>query len=132
MRCAVCVGVALALCGCLSGCSSTRHSVGERVRYERHDSVRALFGEELTVRLDDVRIIPPDSGGCRIEARSARVERRREAKVEAVATDSAAMERRELSEPVRAGGGGGAWRPPIWCWLLIAAGCYILGAARRR
>ena len=126
MRCAACVGVALALWSC----SSPRHSVGERVRYERHDSVRALFGEELTVRLDDVRIIPPDSGGCCIEARSARVERRRQAKVEAVATDSAAMERRELSEPVRAGGGG-AWRPPIWCWLLIAAGCYILGAARR-
>lgn len=128
MRCAACVVVALALWAC----SSPRHSVGERVRYERHDSVRALFGEELTVRLDDVRIIPPDSGGCRIEARSARVERRREAKVEAVATDSAAMEHRELSEPVRAGGGGGAWRPPIWCWLLIAAGCYIVGAARRR
>lgn len=127
MRCAACVGVALALWAC----SSPSHSVGERVRYERHDSVRALFGEELTVRLDDVRIIPPDSGGCRIEARSARVERRREAKVEAVATDSAAMERRELSEPVRAGGGC-AWRPPIWCWLLIAAGCYILGAARHR
>lgn len=118
--------LALTLCGC----STTQRRVEQHVRYERRDSLRALFCEELTVRLDDVRIIPPDSVHPRLEARSATVEMRRKAVVEAVATDSARIERSDISEPASAA--KGRWRPPLWSLLLTSVVFYVLGMCRRR
>ncbi|MDE7334989.1 MAG: hypothetical protein K2N10_01590 [Muribaculaceae bacterium] len=82
----------------LVGCSSQR-KVEERARLERCDSLRALLTEELTVRLDDVRIIPPDSIRPRVKVAAVRIERARTAQVEAIETETGDIEKVETPEP---------------------------------
>ncbi|MDE6512795.1 MAG: hypothetical protein K2L05_01250 [Muribaculaceae bacterium] len=82
----------------VAGCSSAR-KVEERARLERCDSLRALLAEELTVRLDDVRIIPPDSIRPRVKVAAVRIERARTAQIEAVETETGDIEKVETPEP---------------------------------
>ena len=82
----------------LAGCSSAR-KVEERARLERCDTLRALLAEDLTVRLDDVVIIPPDSIRPRVKIATVRVERQRAAQVEMVETEVDDIENVETLEP---------------------------------
>ncbi len=109
--------VALAMALALSACASPRR-VEEKAVFERRDTLRAVFGEELTVCLDDFRIIPPDSCRPRIEAAQVRVERRREAAV-------AAAEQVEEQRVVEAPTGPASSR--LWPYCLVGALCFLLG-----
>lgn len=102
----------------LSGCAAPRQ-VEERAVYDRRDTLRAVFGEELTVCLDDFRIVAPDSRPS-IEAARVRVERRRESTVTAAEEVEAVDERRVEESPRSIKGSG-------WLYGLVGAVCFLLG-----
>ncbi len=112
--------VALAMALALSACASPRR-VEEKAVFERRDTLRAVFGEELTVCLDDFRIIPPDSCRPRIEAAQVRVERRREAAVAAAEQVEAVEEQRVVEAPA------GPTSSRLWPYCLVGALCFLLG-----
>lgn len=107
----------------LSSCSSHRR-VEERCVYERRDTLYAVLGEELTVCLDDLRIIPPDTVRPRVEAARVRIERRRDAVVEAAAVEEATVVIE--AEPASPGG-----ESRLWFYALLAACGYLLGRMNR-
>ncbi len=98
----------------LSGCSAGKQ-VQQRQRLERCDTLRALLAEELTVRFDDVRIIPPDSLRPQMKVAHIALERRRAAQVEEVAAEQAEVQNEENPAPVQSGRRD--WLP--WALLVL-------------
>lgn len=64
----------------VASCSSSRQ-VTSRATVQRTDTLRALLAEQLSVCLDDVVIIPPDTVSPRIVARRATLRRQSAATV---------------------------------------------------
>lgn len=97
-------------------------------RMERADTFRAMLAENLTVRLDDVLIVPPDTLR-RPRLKAAGMELRRTATV-GVEARAVAQEHETANEQIAAP--AAAWRPPVWALFAAAAVAYIAGAWRRR
>lgn len=107
----------------LSACSSHRR-VDERFVYERRDTLHAVLGEDLTVCLDDLRIIPPDTVRPRVEAVKVRIERRRDAVVDAAA--SQATTEVKVAQPASSRG-----ESRLWFYALCAVCGFLLGRLSR-
>lgn len=97
----------------LAGCSSAKR-IEQRERLERCDTLRALLAEQLTVRLDDVRIIPPDSIRPHVKVASVTLERQRAAQVQAVGGEL--VEASVVETPAAPPSARREWLP----WALIA------------
>lgn len=108
----------------LAGCSSAK-KVEERARLERCDSLRAFFAEELSIRFDDVRIIPPDSIRPQVKVAAVRIGRQRAAQVEIIANEE--VEAETVEEPVQTPAGRREWLP----WALLILIIVIVFGARK-
>lgn len=108
----------------LAGCSSAKKAE-ERARLERCDSLRAFFAEELSIRFDDVRIIPPDSIRPQVKVAAVRVGRQRAAQVEIIANEE--VEAETVEEPVQTPAGRREWLP----WALLILIIVIVFGARK-
>ncbi len=117
--------VILAVALILGGCCQHRQ-ITDCVSYERRDTLRAVLAEDLSICLDDLRIIPPDTVRPRLEAVKVRVERRRDAVVEAAACEE--KTETEVSEPAHKD------EKQLWIYVLVAVCGFLLGghAARFR
>lgn len=108
----------------LAGCSSAKKEE-ERARLERCDSLRAFFAEELSIRFDDVRIIPPDSIRPQVKVAAVRIGRQRAAQVEIIANEE--VEAETVEEPVQTPAGRREWLP----WALLILIIVIVFGARK-
>lgn len=118
----------LLIVAAVAACSSARVADSSTL-VERRDSLRARLCEELSVRLDGVVIIPPDSVHPPVvAARTVELQHsRRNDAVATSATDVAALshEEHETSAPAPAGGMG-----MFWILFAVATLAYLLGARR--
>lgn len=112
------IGAMLLLGGC-----STAKKTEQRRRLERCDTLRAILAEELTVKLDDVRIIPPDTLRPRIKVESIVLERQRAAQVQAVETEQ--VEAVRVETPVTPPAARLNWLPWALLFALIAIIFYL-------
>jgi len=110
-----------------TACAPPRETATVR-RVERADTFRAVLAENLTVCLDDVMIVPPDTlRHPRLKAARMELHRTATAGVEARAdVREHETARKQTAAPAA------AWRPPVWVLLAAAAAAYIAGAWRRR
>lgn len=113
-RVRVVLAVALSL---LASCASRR--VAE-VHIERADTFRAVLAERLSVSLDDVIIIPPDSVRPMVVARRAEIRRVAAAEVSSAAHEQVSELRETTTEAPR------VEAPPLWPLLLLLAAAVFI------
>lgn len=105
---------------------STPKAIESTAAAERRDTLRAVLAEELTVRLDDVVILPPDTLHPRIVAARVELRRDREATLSRRIAESEQTTVTKTPAPRPE-----PWRPPLWVALAAGVGAYIAGAWRR-
>lgn len=95
-----------------TSCASRRVADGH---VERRDTFRAILAERLSVSLDDVVIIPPDSVRPVVIARRAEIRREAAVKVSSAAREQVSEHRETTTEAPR------IEAPPLWPLLLLLA-----------
>lgn len=102
----------------LTACSGAREATSERLELRR-DTLHATLAEHLSVRLDDVVIIPPDSSRPILTARKAELRRLTETEITRGEQETAHIEEHEKTEaPVKA--------PPLWWPLLLITAVVVI------
>lgn len=107
----------------LTSCSTPR-AVEQRRELERRDTLSALFSEDLVVRFDDLRIIPPDSLRPRIKAAAATVGRRRQTSV----IQATEVEETTQQQPVNPPGSDRR----LWLYVLVGVIGFLIGRGKWR
>lgn len=110
----------------MSGCASQKTAESTH-RLERRDTLRASLAEELSIRLDDVVIIPRDTLKPLVTAGRVELRREQSADVSIAQTEESKTENREETQPapVRS-----MWKLRLGVLMLLVLAAYIAGARR--
>lgn len=111
----------------MSGCASQKTAESTH-RIERHDTLRASLAEELSIRLDDVVIIPRDTLKPMVIAGRVELRREQSADVSIAQTEESESETREETQPPPT---RPMWKLQLGVLLTLLIAAYIAGARRR-